>query len=255
MELTEHPWRRSSREAGVAMPIAMLVLFILTALGLYLLLSAAIEADVAVNYRWGEMAFFNAEAALEYAKNVSAREAFDQGDLNRLLPPARGAWAMQDRPDDPLACADPMTPGCRDYQFQTPEGQAAVFVGRVLRRPNGSLIQFDFRQPDTAQAPGDVDGDRTPDIQGAVTVWLRRPVIGGIDDARNDRAVITAEGTAPNYESAATGRPGAIRRLEMTVRVVAGVNGLENATAINNSGTGTNESAGVEAGQLLGSVK
>jgi len=246
---------RRSRELGVALPISILVLFILSALGLYLLLTTRIEADIAVNQRWTEMAFFNAEAGLEYAKNVLAGEAFASGDLRRVLPPARTPSEMSGRPADPLACPDATRPGCRDYQYQIAEGKTTIVIGKVLPRPDGSRVQFDFRQPDAGGNPGDIDGDRIPDVQGTVTVWLRRPVLGGVDERRDDRAVLTSEGTAPNFESAATGRPGALKRLEMTVRVVAGVEGLENALATNSSGTGPNASSGVPAGQLLGSVR
>ncbi len=76
---------------------------------------------------------------------------------------------------------------------------------------------YDFRAP--AGTPGDLDNDGNQDIQGTATVWVRRPILGdadyGFSDNKHDRAILTAEGTAPNAQGFNTGRPVSLRRLEM----------------------------------------
>ena len=57
-------------DEGSAFVISILVLFVLSVLGMALMLTTTTEKDIAINYRWGEQAFFNADAALEYGKNV-----------------------------------------------------------------------------------------------------------------------------------------------------------------------------------------
>jgi hypothetical protein len=227
-------------ERGSAFVISILVLFVLSVLGLALMLTTTTETDISVNYTWGEMAFFNADAALEYGKNVLASYAVLDGDFRNALPPPRGPLAMNGKPADPLDCGDVSVAGCRDYQYsiqQSPTVQ--IFIGRVLRDPaTNAPIQFDFR--DSASGiRGDIDEDGTVDVQGTVTLWVRRPLAGGEDygfdsagggaigeGILHDRVILTAEGTAPNYEGAQGGRPGSLRRLEMTVRIpVTGTSG------------------------------
>jgi len=100
-----------------------------------------------------------------------------------------------------------------------------VYIGRVLRRDDGTLAQFDFRLP--PGVPGDLDGDGTSDLEGTTTLWVRRPVVGiedygapsgALPSGLHDRAILTAEGTAPGAMGAGAGRPVSVRRLEMTVR-------------------------------------
>lgn len=214
---------RKRGQAGSAFLISILVLFVLTALGLALMLTTSTEADISTNYRWGEMAFFNADAGLEYAKNVLAGYVVADGTFLNALPPPRGPGAMNDPPEAPTG---------RNYQYSIVQGPPAspvtLYVGRVLRDPaTGRDLVYDFRNPGPSDVRGDLNGDGTPDVQGAVTVWVRRPIVGtedyGFSNNKHDRVIITAEGTAPNYESAATGRPVAMRRLEMSIRILAEV--------------------------------
>ena len=219
-------------ESGSAFVISILVLFILSVLGMALMLTTTTETDISVNYRWGEMAFFNADAALEYGKNVLAAYALRDGDLQFALPPARtqgqifvtqdAAWG-EAIPETPCF---PSTAGCRDYQYFVDTGPNAdgqytrTYIGRVLRDVSNRAIQYDFRQPTAGDTRGDIDNDSTADVTGTVTLWVRRPIWGDQDIATDNTAILTAEGTAPNYDFAAgTGRPGSVRRLEMTVSI------------------------------------
>ena len=225
---------------GSAFVISILVLFVLTVLGLALMLTTTTEKEIAINYRWGEQAFFNADAALEYGKNILAQQVLINNDFRGILPPARGpaqpvlditvADEMEPRSaglPDPAAC-DPAVAGCRDYQYYIDQCPAPgvgpcnrIFIGRVLNRPDGTPAMYDFRAP--AGVLGDLDNDGARDIDGGFTLWVRRPVVGtrdyGSEANEDDRVILTAEGTAPNGMGAGTGRPVSLRRLEMSVRL------------------------------------
>jgi hypothetical protein len=234
------------------------------------MLTTTTEKDIAVNYRWGEQAFFNADAALEYGKNVLGDYLLSDGDFKRVLPDPRGdtealvadasaPWGDALPPDpDGRSCANPSTPGCRDNQYfvdHCPPGVAGpcvrVYIGRVLRRrADDSPVQYDFRLPNGV-VPGDVDGDGTPDLEGTVTLWVRRPMVGtrdyGAIDGTNpfglhDRVILTAEGTAPGAMGAGAARPVSLRRLEMIVRrPTAGIEGDRYGTVTGGSDAGTRQ--------------
>ena len=117
-------------------------------------------------------------------------------------------------------------------------GRGSTSAG-VLRDPTtNEEIQFDFRDPNVG-IRGDITGDGTTDIEGTITLWVRRPLEGDSDygwdaaDAlgvKHDRVILTAEGTAPNWLGAQGGRAGSLRRLEMTVRIPSsGTTGDQNA--------------------------
>jgi hypothetical protein len=226
---------------GSAFVISILVLFVLSVLGLALMLTTSTEKDIAINYRWGEQAFFNADAALEYGKNVLASYAVVNANFQNILPPARPNAVVPNSTDpwgaahpDGAAC-NPATPGCRDYQYfvdqcpaqpqpPLPNTCVRIYIGRVLRRQDGTLAQWDFRQP--VGTAGDLDNDGNPDLEGTTTIWIRRPTVGSRDygsvAGEEDRVILTAEGTAPNDSGAGAGRPTSLRRLEMTVRLPPG---------------------------------
>ena len=252
-----HSTRAFSRDEGSAFVISILILFVLTVLGMAVMLTTTTEADIAINYRWGEQAFFNADAALEYGKNVIAAWVLSNGDFAGLLPPARtdvtvpnsGApWGLGTPAHPDTNACDSTTPGCRDYQYGVdrcqPDGSGPcvrIYIGRVLTRPDGTLTQYDFRchaTPCPRQLQpavyGDLDGDGFADLEGSFTIWARRPIVGDQDYGaptvteplgRHDRVILTAEGTAPGAMGAGAGRPVSLRRLEMTIRRPSG--GLE----------------------------
>jgi hypothetical protein len=226
---------------GSAFVISILVLFVLSVLGLALMLTTSTEKDIAINYRWGEQAFFNADAALEYGKNVLASYAVVNANFLNILPPPRADATVPNYTDPwgtahpDLAACNPTTPGCRDYQYfvdqcpaqpqpPAPNTCVRIYIGRVLRRPDGTLAQWDFRAP--AAIAGDLDNDTIPDIEGTFTLWIRRPLVGsrdyGSQAGEEDRVILTAEGTAPNDAGAGAGRPTSLRRLEMTIRLPPG---------------------------------
>ncbi len=255
---------RRKRNEGSAFVISILVLFVLTVLGLALMLTTTTEKEIAINYRWGEQAFFNADAALEYGKNVLASYALVNGSFQALLPPPRGpgepflttvsnpdvVWGGA-HPEGGAPC-NPATAGCRDYQYYIDRCPAVgdctrVYIGRVLLRPDTSPVMYDFRAP--AGTPGDLDGDGARDLDGTFTLWVRRPLQGNADygfpdpietpAGLHDRVILTAEGTAPNAQGAGTGRATSLRRLEMSIRLPgSGTEGTEHSSAENRSDRG-----------------
>jgi hypothetical protein len=239
-------------DEGSAFVISILVLFVLSVLGLALMLTTTAEKDIAVNYRWGEQAFFNADAALEYGKNVLAAYALVNANFTAILPPPRPDATVPDANQpwgvghpDPAAC-NPAAAGCRDYQYFVDQCPGVglpctrVYIGLVLRRQDGTLAQWDFRAP--AGAAGDLDNDGNADIEGTYTLWVRRPTIGTRDfgapgfNEDDGRVVLTAEGTAPNAQGAGAGKPTSLRRLEMSVRLPSqGIEGSKYNDATNAS--------------------
>jgi hypothetical protein len=232
--------RRLSGSEGSAFVISVLILFVLSVLGLALMLTTTTEKDIAINHRWGEQAFFNADAALEYGKNVLASYALLNNDFTAILPQARAdatvpnsaaAWGAAVPPD---AACNPATAGCRDYQYFIDQCQPGgggpctrTYIGRVLRRGDGTQAMWDFRAP--GPMPGDLDNDGTLDIDGTYTLWVRRPVVGTRDYGslpnEDDKVILTAEGTAPGAFGAGAGKPTSLRRLEMSLRLPT--NGIE----------------------------
>ena len=87
---------RGISNEGSAFVISILILFVLSVLGMALMLTTTTEKDIAINYRWGEQAFFNADAALEYGKNVLGSYLLRDGDFKDVLPPARNDVTVVD---------------------------------------------------------------------------------------------------------------------------------------------------------------
>ena len=211
----------------MALVIALLLVLALAGIGAVVLVSIGSDGAVARNQAWMEAASAQAEAGLEIAKAVLAAHVREHDSFEMALPPVRralraaqgGPWGVA-LPADSTACGAPETAGCRDYEVFRDErmagGDARVYVGRVLRDVRGRALQFDPRAPSAGWAP-DPDGDGQPDLAG-VTVWIRRPVVGGSDaGAPHDRAVLTAEARHPPPRS--PDEPHAVSRLEMTVRL------------------------------------
>ena len=211
----------------MALVLALLMVLALAGIGAVVLVSVGSDGAVARNQAWSARAAAQAEAGLEVSKALLAGYVEEHGSFERALPPVRASiraaagdpWGGA-LPLDGVACSDPGTPGCRDYEVFRDEPMAGrnarVYVGRVLRDVGGRPLLFDARAPEAGWAP-DLDGDGTPDIAG-VTVWIRRPVVGGLDaGAPHDRAVLTAEARHPPPRGPED--PHAVSRVELTLRL------------------------------------
>lgn len=199
---------RRHHEQGIALVLALLSLMLLTFLGLTLATSTSTELQIANNYRWSQQAFYNAEAALEVGKKVLAT-----ADWNSILyVPRTTAW---DPSVAPLVSADGTnSPANRNYENWSCDWRShGAGFGRLLN--DGSIVYSDRT---TAY------GQR---INGAFTLWVRRPVVGQNDgtylDAGNaDTVILTAEGVAPysdaSGQATVVGQQNrAVRTMEMIV--------------------------------------
>jgi Tfp pilus assembly protein PilX len=81
--------RRTNRrgEEGFALILAILALMLLTSLGLSLSTTTSTELQIATNQRWAKQARYNAEAGVEFAKEILSATP----NWNDILPPARPA--------------------------------------------------------------------------------------------------------------------------------------------------------------------
>jgi len=200
---------RSGGEAGFALILAILALLLLTFLGLTLATTTSTELQVATNYRWGQQAYYVAQAALDIAR----RQLREQTTWQIFLPVARTTQAeMGARP-----MWAPPVPPARDFENSTcdtgPMGGNEGYG--VVLWPAGFIAPYQ----DVSAVPGTGQS-----LGGAFTIWIRRPLkidpTTGIatDDTRDDTAIVTAEGTAPFVE---TGNPvGAYQYRRRAVRVL-----------------------------------
>ncbi len=192
--------RRRDREAGIALVLALLALMLLTFLGLTLATTTSTELQIANNYRWSQAAFYNAEAGIEVAKKVL-------GTANWLsvLPPTRSTtWDGITLPTVSLDGTN--SPPNRNYENWSCDARGfGAGYGRVLSEGGTTYsdITTVFGQP----------------INGAFTLWVRRPVWvnpAGLfldDDGSNSTApcggtacrIVTAEGIAPYSDASASG--------------------------------------------------
>ena len=219
----------------MALVLALLLVLALAGIGAVVLVSVGSDGATARNQAWTARAAGQAEAGLELAKALLAGYVEEHDSFEMALPPVRSSIGAGEGdpwghalPLDSAACGPPTTPGCRDYEVFRDEpmagSNARVYVGRVLRDVGGRPLLFDPRAPGAGWAP-DLDGDGTPDVAG-VTVWIRRPVVGGLDaGAPHDRAVLTAEARHPPPRRPED--PHAVSRLELTLRLAPRPSGRE----------------------------
>jgi Tfp pilus assembly protein PilX len=187
---------RRRHEAGIALVLALLSLMLLTFLGLTLATSTSTELQIANNYRWSQQAFYNAEAGLEVGKKVLAT-----ADWTAILPAPRATY--WDGATAPTTAADgTTTPANRNFENWACDqrGNGAGY-GRVLS--DGSITYTD-----RTAAYGQ-------NVNGAFTLWVRRPVVVSTDTSANsglytdsgspDTLILTAEGIAPYSDAAGLG--------------------------------------------------
>lgn len=179
---------RGRAQEGFALVVALLALVLLTFLGLTLAATTSTELQIATNYRWSEQARHNAEAGIEFAKSVLAGIR----DWRTVLPPPRVSWTVPSSGTMSRNGTTAATPsrGTRDFENFACDrrgngmGYGAIFDG------GGQLIE------NLTTLGGN-------NLAGAVTVWVRRPVIYNADgtakdyDEDNDNIVLVAEGVAP----------------------------------------------------------
>jgi hypothetical protein len=221
MHAREGRGRRNRKQAGFALILAILSLMLLTFLGLTLAATTSSELQIATNYRWSQQALYNAEAGLEAAKLLLAQVAFVDGSFVNILPTPRtapwsyGVTGTAGGPPVPVPAA---RAGLRDYERMGCADRAGVGFGRVLTAPNGTPQPGNYQDTTSYMQQG---------LNGAFTIWVRRPLIENNDgmlhdDEDNSHVVVTAEGIAPfqTQNSAFTQTNQARRTLELALNLL-----------------------------------
>ena len=172
-------------ERGFALVLAILSLMLLTFLGLTLATTTSTELQIATNYRWSQQALYNAEAGLEAARIVLSDPAVADvaTQWTGTLPAVRpGPWNVGAAPPplEPLVGRDFERSNC---DLRGGIGYGLVINDGVTRYENVSTFQGDT-------------------LNGAFTIWIRRPLLVSnagqySDDTRNDALLIVSEGVAP----------------------------------------------------------
>jgi len=201
-----------SHEAGIALVLALMALMLLTFLGLTLATTTSTELQIANNYRWSQQAFYNAEAGIEVGKKVLA--TVDWSTV--LYAPRTTYW---DGVTTPTTAADGSTTHTnRNFENWTcdQKGNGAGY-GRLLW--------------DGSTTYADVMSYSGQNINGAFTLWVRRPVKlanGGSNTglyyeyASSDQMILVAEGVAPFSAASEAGttlgpQNRAVRTIEVAV--------------------------------------
>jgi Tfp pilus assembly protein PilX len=227
------PRNTSSRESGFALILALLALVLLTTMGLALSNSTSIELQISTNQRWAEQARFNAEAGIEYGKNLLV----NQPNWTTILPQARTAvatWA-------PTAWGTGSTQTAHTGTLTTTRATRDFENWRCDARGYGMGygIVFDVGGTGGLQEYQSQIGGAT--LNGAFTLWVRRPVMWspritgsqptgttlmdypGRSDGTDDVVVLVSEGVAPYAGAAANAATSAFtatNRATYTIEVV-----------------------------------
>lgn len=209
-----------SNQSGFALILALLALFLLTVLGLTLATTTTTETQIAANYRYGKQALYNAEAGMQSARYLLAQWA-KKRELDTVLPTYRpGAWAegLAVTPAS-VTLPDASLGKLGDYYPEIPgpacDSRAAVGYGRVLLEFGGANVPMREVTDWNGQA-----------LQGAFTIWVRRPIKVKDDGTYQDvpttdsLVVVTVMGTAPYVgRLVSTAQNQAVRIVEQTLQL------------------------------------
>jgi hypothetical protein len=188
-------------QEGFALVLAILALMLLTFLGLTLATTTSQELQISGNYRWSQQALYNAEGGIEVGKAL-LRDV----DWSTIVYPARpvnNSWTILNPPvcssdeNDDGSANCPQVPSVspavsmsnhRDYENSACDNRGGKVGFGVVLRVGGTAYENQTT----------VFGET---VNGAYTIWVRRPLEFGDgtihDDADNGVMVLTVEGTAP----------------------------------------------------------
>ena len=234
---------KSHTQSGFALILAILALMLLTFLGLTLSATTSTELQIATNYRWGQQAYYNAEAGIEAGKIVLRNV---QTNWASILPtPRANTWA----PGNALVADNCKTGGSGCAPAGAPPRAATRhWEGAECDTNFGTgygAVLDDFPAVPLAngQAPGPGPYENVTNflgnrVNGAFTLWIRREIVlrenGQYQDysqfsgplavpESNLTLVLTSEGVAPapgNVASAAF-MPRAVRVLQVKLLFAA----------------------------------
>jgi hypothetical protein len=204
MEMTMGSHERAQK--GFALILAILALMLLTFLGLTLAATTSTELQIASNFRWGQQAYYNAEAGLEAGKVILRNIPNNWG---AVLPSQRGgswAWGSPPAPGVPQSAT-----ATRNFENEGCDSLSGNGTGGVLDDTQAMPLLLG----ETPAGPyQNVKTFRGMTLTGAFTLWVRRDVIvTGVgqyqDSGDNNTLVLIAEGSAPGLATA----PGSSVRL------------------------------------------
>lgn len=203
--------RRSVKQGGFALVLALMALLLLTFLGLTLAVTTSTELQIATNYRWSQQAVYAAEAGVEAGRAILRTVPW-----SNILPPARsGSWTGAVVVSAPgsngvtwtLNRNDRWGNLSRNYEgWQCDQKGQGMGYGVVL---------------DDGTAAGPYQNVTTilgQNLNGAFTLWVRRPLhylpdgttvdwggtVAPATEIDDSNLVLVAEGIAP-YTGAAAG--------------------------------------------------
>jgi type IV pilus assembly PilX-like protein len=187
-------------DSGFALVLAIMALMLLTFLGLTLATTTSTELQIATNYRWSQQALYNAEAGIEATKVLLAGIPVTTS-WNEVMPSARtttswtvpfaGNVAQPALPTSQSAAVDEWGIPLRNWENDNCDERGGnVGYGVILEIPLSG---------DPLQNKTTLLGQN---LNGAVTIWVRRPPLfrddGTVTDvAAENSLVVTAEGSAP----------------------------------------------------------
>ena len=241
---------KSHTQSGFALILAILALMLLTFLGLTLSATTSTELQIATNYRWGQQAYYNAEAGIEAAKIVLRNV---QNNWNSILPTARtGTWAPQTalaghnckasqascapasvRPPVPV---DPVMNASRNWEGAECDRDFGIGYGAVL--DDFPAVPLANGQVPAAGPYQNVTSFQGLPVNGAFTLWVRREIVMKANGEYQDFSplsgptagpepgltlVLTSEGVAPVPANAASAAfmPRAVRVLQVKLLFAA----------------------------------
>ena len=204
-------------EAGFALVLALLSLLLLTFLGLTLATTTSTELQIANNYRWSEQARYNAESGLELAKRFLQQNTAWQ----ILVPVARPTGGLT------------TTPSFGHTTSPDPRGIWRATSRTAIATPKRPWATASFSTSPASPTrsrtspPTSARRSRAASRSGCAGRSTSRPTATIEDYQRDDRLVVTAEGTAPYVYSAvntagyaSTFRKRAVRTLEVELQKV-----------------------------------
>jgi len=216
-----HPGRRPAQQGGFALILAILALLLLTFLGLTLAATTTTELQIAANQRWSQQARYNAEAGLEAARVILRDIAMADGSWAQVLHmPQAAGWTKLSPPATPPN--PPPVPGPGADAWGVP---ARDFENSACALENG-LVGFGTVLPNAGRTIlyQNITNLLGADLNGAVTIWVRRPVLGdkitglSYHDQSPRRIIVTAEGIAPYSGDVTQGVD--LRRRQQAVRLM-----------------------------------
>ena len=216
---TPRPEMTKRSQSGFALIMALLTLLVLTFLGLALATTTTTELQIGYNYKWGQQAFYNAEAGVELAKRFLRQQTW-----STILPRARDFAEMPTTAVTTLwtmARENPTGTASRNFENSncetTLDGNPSVGFGVVLDHAS-MTVPFQNISDSLGQQLG-----------GAFTAWVRRPVVYDAQARESDEKldsilILTVEGVAP-YTGVQSGlsfaqRNRAVRYLEVELQKV-----------------------------------